>query len=65
MDSASARQVGVTFEALLLASALRPLAGACGALGEYGVGAIARSVAEHDARGFAAVLAGEVRDAEP
>ena len=62
MDSAAARQVGITFEALLLESALQPLARGNDALGEYGIGAIARSVAEHDRNGFAAVLAAEVHD---
>ena len=37
----------------------------CDALGEYGIGAIAHGVAEHDTNGFAALLAAQVHDVEP
>ncbi len=63
MDTAAARQVGVTFEALLLEQALRPLARGCGALGTYGIGSIARGIAEHDDDGFAALIAAEMAHA--
>lgn len=64
MDSVVAQRVGMTLEALFLETALRPLAAAFGALGDYGVGALAQSIAQRDARGFAALITTSLEDRE-
>ena len=57
MDSAAAFGVGVALEAMLLTPMLRPMMAGDDALGEYGLGLIARAIAARDVHGFAAVLA--------
>jgi hypothetical protein len=57
VDSQGAQRIGVAFEAMLLQMALRPLAAGVDALGDYGIGLLAQSIAEHDAGGFGALIA--------
>jgi hypothetical protein len=54
----------MTLEALFLATTLKPLAAAFDALGEYGVGALAQSIAERDARGFGSLIAARLEGHE-
>lgn len=56
MDNLSAHRVASGFESMLLKDLLTPLARGNDALSDYGIGALARTIAEHDERGFAAVL---------
>ena len=63
MDSATARRAGETLEALLLAPILRPLIAGAGTLGDYELDLLAREVARHDGRGFAALIASRLEDA--
>ena len=56
VDSAGSRSVGVTLEAMLLTPMLQPLAAGMDAIGAYGLGAIARELAEVDSSRFAALL---------
>ncbi|MEO9171273.1 MAG: hypothetical protein ABI282_03110 [Candidatus Baltobacteraceae bacterium] len=65
MDYATARQVGEAFEAMLLKQCLGSLAHKSDVIGEYGIDAIARSIAQRDADGFGALLAARMNpDAE-
>jgi hypothetical protein len=57
VDSVSARQIGVAFEAMLLAPMLQPIVQGADAIGEYGIDLLARSIAGGDAHGFAALVA--------
>ncbi len=57
VDSIAARQVGAAFEAMLLEECLKPLAQGNDSLGNYGIEAVSRAIAQHDAVGFGAVLA--------
>jgi hypothetical protein len=63
VDSLTARRAGETIEALLLAPILRPLIGGAGALGDYELDLLAREVARHDGREFAALIASRLEDA--
>lgn len=56
MDSRVAGQAGAQFEALLLEPMLAPLKQDFGELGDVVVGACARTLAQHDAGGFAALV---------
>ena len=42
---------------MLLQMALRPLAAGVDVLGDYGIGLLAQSIAEHDSGGFGALIA--------
>jgi hypothetical protein len=53
---AQLRQVGVVFEAIVLEQCLAPIARGNDALGDYGIGALAQSIAERDAHGFGTLL---------
>jgi hypothetical protein len=64
VDSADSVRAGTAFEALLLAPMLRPMLPETDAFGEYGLDLLARDIAAHDPRGFAAVFAAEVDKAE-
>lgn len=59
VDRSDARRVGETMESLLLAPILAPVFGASTALGGYGLDLIAREIARHDDRGFAALVAAQ------
>ena len=48
--------IGVVFETLFLQTVLRPLASDDSALGDYGIGFLAESIARND-RGFANAIA--------
>lgn len=52
----SAVRAGIAFEAMLLEPVLRPLLGALGDLGGYGIDVLARDLASHDRSGFAALI---------
>ena len=52
----TARRAGAVLETLLLQAALQPLADDDTALGSYGIGCLAESVARND-RGFADAIA--------
>jgi hypothetical protein len=56
VDSADARSVGVALEAMLLTPMLQPLVTGMDAIGTYGLGAIARELAEADSNRFAALV---------
>jgi hypothetical protein len=57
VDSVTARQAGEAIEALLLAPILRPMIAGAGTLGDYELDLLAREIARHDGRGFAALIA--------
>lgn len=57
MDSTAAQRVAAGFESMLLKELLAPLARGNDALGDYGLGALARTLADRDANGFGALLA--------
>jgi hypothetical protein len=57
MDKIAAHNVGAAFEAMLFSMALEPLAREFGALGAYGTGAIAQSIAQNDQSRFSALIA--------
>jgi hypothetical protein len=57
VDSAIAARAGAILESMLLEPVLRPLLSRDEAFGEYGAGLLARSIAERDSHGFAALLA--------
>lgn len=52
-------QACAALEAAMLAPVLRPLTAQC-ELGDYGLGVLARGIAESDRGGFAAVLAAQL-----
>ena len=60
VDSLSAQRVGMTLEALFLESTFKPLAKGFDALGEYGIGALAQSIAQRDPRGFGSLIAAQL-----
>ncbi|MGC2130939.1 MAG: hypothetical protein WA629_12690 [Candidatus Aquilonibacter sp.] len=64
MDSLAAQRVGMTLEALFLTTALKPLAASFDALGDYGVGALAQSIAQRDSLGFGALIAARLEGHE-
>lgn len=47
----------MAFEAMMLAPMLRPMLQGADALGEYGLGLLARGIAARDVHGFAALVA--------
>jgi hypothetical protein len=53
----AAQRVGITLEALFLQTALKPLATGFDALGEYGIGVLAQSIAQRDTHGFGSLIA--------
>lgn len=57
MDSQGGRQVGETLEALLLVPFLRPMIAGMSGVGDYELDLFAQSIAEHDAGGFADLVA--------
>jgi hypothetical protein len=57
VDSIAARRAGELIEAMLLAPILRPMIAGAGTLGDYELDLLAREIARHDERGFAALLA--------
>jgi hypothetical protein len=57
VDSVTARRAGEAIEALLLAPILRPMIAGAGTLGDYELDLLAREIARHDGRGFAALIA--------
>ena len=59
MNSAAASQCAAALEALLLEPMLAPLAKDCDALSP---GMLARSIAQHDTHGFAALLAARLEE---
>lgn len=61
VDSLSAQRVGMTLEALFLETTLKPLAAGFDALGDYGVGALAQSIAQRDPRGFGSLIAARLQ----
>jgi hypothetical protein len=63
MDSITARSAGETIEALLLAPILRPMVAGAGVLGDYELDLLAREIARHDGRGFAALVASRLERA--
>ncbi len=63
MDSLTARRAGEAIESLLLAPILRPAIAAAGVLGDYELDLLAREIARHDGRGFAALIASRLEDA--
>lgn len=64
VDSVAARRVGAAFEAMMFAQCLAPLSKTMDAVGDYGIDALARSVAERDSNGFGALIAARLeRDA--
>jgi hypothetical protein len=64
VDSPAAQRVGMTLEALFLAMTLKPLATGFDALGDYGVGALAQSIAQRDSHGFGALIAARLEGHE-
>jgi hypothetical protein len=54
----------MTLEALFLAMTLKPLATGLDALGDYGVGALAQSIAQRDSHGFGALIAARLEGYE-
>ncbi len=50
-------------EAMLLAPILRPMIAGVGMLGDYELDILAREIAHHDARGFAALVASRLENA--
>jgi hypothetical protein len=57
VDSVGAQRVGELVEAMLIAPVLRPMIAGCGMLGDYELDQLAREIAHHDRRGFAALVA--------
>lgn len=57
MDSVTARRAGELIEAMLLAPILRPMIADAGSLGDYELDLLAHEMAQHDQRGFAALIA--------
>ena len=57
MDSVTARRAGELIETLLLAPILRPMIAGAGMLGDYELDLLAHEMAQHDERGFAALIA--------
>jgi hypothetical protein len=63
VDSLTARRAGEAIESLLRAPILRPAIAAAGVLGDYELDLLAREIARHDGRGFAALIASRLEDA--
>jgi hypothetical protein len=63
VDSVTARRAGELIEAMLLAPVLRPMISGAEMLGEYELDLLAREIARHDDRGFAALIASRLERA--
>jgi len=63
VDSLTARRAGEFIEALLLAPILRPMIAQGGMLGDYELDMLAHTIARHDSRGFAALIAARLEQA--
>jgi hypothetical protein len=63
VDSVTARRAGELLEAMLLAPILRPMIDGAGMLGDYELDLLAREIAQHDKRGFAALIASRLERA--
>jgi hypothetical protein len=63
VDSASARRAGELLEGMLLAPILRPMIAGMGMLGDYELDLLAQDIARRDDRGFAALVATQLRAA--
>ncbi len=50
----------MALEALFLESTFKPLAEGFGALGDYGVGVLAQSIAQRDPHGFGSLIAAQL-----
>jgi hypothetical protein len=61
VDSVTARRAGEMLESMLLVPILRPMTAGVGTLGDYELDLLAREIAKHDARGFAALVAARLR----
>lgn len=61
MDSVTAHRAGELIEGLLLAPILRPMIAGAGTLGDYELDLLAREIAQHDGRGFAALIAARLQ----
>jgi hypothetical protein len=61
VDSVTARRAGEMLESMLLVPILRPMIAGVGTLGDYELDLLAREIAKHDARGFAALVAARLR----
>ena len=61
VDSVTARRAGEMLESTLLVPILRPMIAGVGTLGDYELDLLAREIAKHDARGFAALVAARLR----
>jgi hypothetical protein len=64
VDNLSAQRVGMALEALFLESTFKPLAEGFGALGDYGVGVLAQSIAQRDPHGFGSLIAAQLEGHE-
>jgi hypothetical protein len=51
------QRVGAALESLLLEQMLKPMSAGDDALGDYGLSAVARVIAERDTHGFGALIA--------
>jgi hypothetical protein len=60
VDSVTAQRAGEFLEALLLAPIMRPMIAGAGMLGDYELDLVAREVAHHDHRGFAALITAQL-----
>jgi hypothetical protein len=61
VDSVTARLAGEMLESMLLVPILRPMIAGVATLGDYELDLLAREIAKHDARGFAALVAARLR----
>jgi hypothetical protein len=61
VDSVAARRVAETLEALMIAPVLRPIIDDAGMLGDYELDSLARSIAQNDRNGFAALIAARLQ----
>ena len=61
-NSGAVRQAGVAFEAMLLQTCFKPLEKEFDAVGSYGITLLSQTIAQHDARGFGALLAARLND---
>jgi hypothetical protein len=63
VDNATALRAGEMIETMLLAPILRPMIDGAGMLGDYELDLLAREIAQHDERGFAALIASRLQRA--
>ncbi len=62
MDSIAQRQAGIAFEAMLLKECFKPMEKEFDAVGGYGMELLAQTIAQHDERGFGAMLAARLNE---